>query len=350
MTRRPALRDATHVAFDSATTERLLRLGATRVVRASDRLLIGPSRRDPSEHARMRAAWWRSSESWDRLYSTDVCWEPPVVLWVSRSVHERVNLWRALSWLRQIGLPGRDVFILEFDPIAPSGAPEEAVPPYDCTLSVADHSDEVLLRQFQAARPWPIARHDRAVALWERYVDANPLPLARSCTRGLHGFPELGALWAFLSSLFPRKTPAGALRLSHLDQLLLTLLSVEWQTPLAVFAHKSEPGVVLRQLLSCTGDLFLPRRLDQWATHDSSAAVERAVGPKPPDYPLLSSSYRITTNGVRLRDSGLDQLADAPGLPVAGVEAYASSTPWMVSDDGQLARLVPGVPDSGDVR
>ncbi|MBK8252630.1 MAG: hypothetical protein IPK82_08170 [Polyangiaceae bacterium] len=339
LTRRPALRDATHVALDSATTERLLRLGATRVVRASDRLLIGPSRRDPSEHAGTRAAWWRSSETWDRLYSPDVRWQPPVLVWASRSVHDRINLWRVLSWVRQVGRSSRDVFIIELDPIASSSTPEEPIPPYDCTLSVADHSDDVLLKQFETAQPWPITRYNSAIALWERYVDTNPLRFARSCVRGLRGVPELGALWAFLSSLFPRKAPDGALRLSRLDQLLLGLLSAEWQTPVGVFAHKSEAGVALRQLLSCTGDLFLPRRLDQWAAHDSSGAVERVAGPKPPDYPLLSSSYRITAKGVHLRDSGLDKLADAPGLPVAGAEAYATSAPWIVREDGRLTQL-----------
>ena len=45
MTSLPALLSATHIAFDSATTERLLQLGATNVVRASDCLVVGPSRR-----------------------------------------------------------------------------------------------------------------------------------------------------------------------------------------------------------------------------------------------------------------------------------------------------------------
>lgn len=338
MTNPPALRTATHVAFDSATTERLLQLGATSVVRASDRLVIGPSRRDPSEHARARAAWWKSSEKWDRLYAPDVRWEPPVVVWVAASIHERVNLWRTLAWLRRSGLSYRDIFILELDRVAPSGAPEEPMPPYDCTSSVADHTDEVLLERLATARPWPLARHDRAVALWERYSDLNPLRFARSCVRGMRGFPELGPLWAFLSSLFPRSTPDGSLRLSRLDELLLTLLSGEWQTPVALFVHKSEPGAALRHLASCTGDLFLPRRLDQWAAHGPSGAVERTAGPKPPDHPLLSSSYRITARGMRLREIGLEQLSDAPGLPVAGIEAYAPSAPWVVAEDGRLSR------------
>jgi hypothetical protein len=143
-----------------------------------------------------------------------------------------------------------------------------------------------------------------------------------------------------LSRFFPRRTPEGALRLSRFDELLFTILSMEWQTPLDVFAHKSQSGVALRQLLYCTGDLFLPRRLEQWAAHGSSAAMERAPGPKPPfGYPLLSSVYRLTKRGIRLRDAGLEALADAPSLPMAGIEAYAPTSPWVLLEDGRLARL-----------
>lgn len=344
MTSLPALQSATHVAFDSFTAERLLEIGALNVVRASDRLIIGPSRRDSLEHARARKAWWGSSgdedgKEWDRLYSPDVRWELPVVLWVSASLHERVNLWRTCSWLRHLGIPHRDVLIVEFDPVPPRGIPEEPLPPFDCTESVGQYPDKVLLDRLEKARPWPRARYDRAVRLWDRYADENPLPFVRSCARGVRAFPELAPLWMLLSRFFPRRTLEGGLRLSRFDELLLTVLSpTEWQTPVAVFVHKSEAGLGLRHLLSCTGDLFLPDRLEQWTDHGSSPAVERAVGPKP-GLPLNSFVYRITERGMRLREEGLKQLTDAPSLLMAGTEAYAPSSPWVLLDDGQLARL-----------
>lgn len=120
---------ATHVAFDSFTTERLLQLGATDPVRASDNLLIGPCRRDPAEHERVREAWWSSSEKWDRLYSPEVRWKTPVVLWVSASISQRVNLWRACHWLRQKGNRYSGRLIVEVDPLPPPKAPEEPMPP-----------------------------------------------------------------------------------------------------------------------------------------------------------------------------------------------------------------------------
>ncbi|WP_437897462.1 hypothetical protein [Sorangium sp. So ce124] len=334
---------ATHVAFDGLTTERLLQLGATHVVRASDRLVIGPSRRDALEHARARCEWWNSTAEWDKLYSSDVHWEPPIALWVSASLHERVNLWRTCGWLRHLGFAHHDIFVLDFEPVPPSRAAsrEMLARPFTCSESVSDHADEALLDRLGKAQSWSGERLEHAIRLWDSYVDENPLSFAASCRAGVEGFPELAPLWAFLSCFFPRRTAEGDLRLSRFDEIILSRLSTEWQTPAGVAAQKSETLVDMWHLLFCTGDLFLPRRLEHWADHDSSAAVDRAPGPKPPNagYPMLSEVYRLTERGMRLRDKGLDKLTDAPSLPIAGTEAYSASAPWVLLDDGRLARL-----------
>jgi hypothetical protein len=331
------LQSATHVAFDAATVDRLLQIGATNVVRTSERLIIGPNRRDPVEHARARRAWWDSSEAWDQLYSSDVHWNLPIVLWVSANIDERVNLWRTCSWLRRAGIVYRDVLILEFGPEVWSSRARAPKPQFECTGSVAHHSNEHLSERLAQAHAWPRARYDRAVSLWDRYVDANPLRFAQTCARGLNGFPELAGLWAFLSSFFPRRSAEGALLLSRFDELLLTVLSTEWATPVSLFVDRSQPGEALRQLLYCTGDVFLPRRLAHWADHDQSAAVERSTGSMPSN-PMKAFVYRITERGMRLR-AGVGQLTDAPSLPVAGTEAYLPSAPWALLEDGRLARL-----------
>src|SRR4051812_13032497 len=92
---------ATHLIFGGIAADRLAQLGAVNVVCAHDCLILGPSRRNVVEHVRARAAWWGiSTEEWDRLYASDVRWEPPVVVWVSASPCDSLNLWRACSWLR----------------------------------------------------------------------------------------------------------------------------------------------------------------------------------------------------------------------------------------------------------
>jgi len=325
----PAIGFATHVVFDPFMPERLSALGAANAVCACDALIVGPSCRDAVQHARARAAWWGSPDESDQLYSPDIRWAPPVIVWTSANLLDRVNLWRTCSWLRHRCISHRDVLVIAFDP-APgvSSAPRPR-----CSESVADQSDELLLERLNRASPWRPARYDRAVALWEKYADANPERFARACRRGVEGFPELVSLWEMLSAFFPRKAHDGTLRLSRFDELLLTVLSGEWQTPAAMFVHAS-----LREVVSCTGDLFLPRRLDDWVGHGPAPAVERASGPKS-HTPMLSSVYRLTERGMRLRAEGLTQVAEAPRLPVAGTTAYAPEAPWVLLDDGRLVQM-----------
>lgn len=337
------IRAATHVVFDASTAEQVLRIGAANVVLASDRLLTGPSRRSPLEHTRARQAWWNSDELWDSLYSSKIRWGVPVFLWVSASLHERVNLWRACSWLRRLGIAHHDILVLDFEPVSRSRSRrhEGSERPFDCSHSVSDHSSEALLARVETTSRWPSERYERAVGLWDGYVDESPISFVESGVRGVEGFPELASLWAFISCFFPRGAAGGGLNLSRFDEIVFSRLTPDWQTPAAIAAQKSETLVDMWHLLFCTGDLFLPRRLEQWASHSSSAFVERAPGPKPPDagYPMLSNVYRLTERGMRLRDKGLEQLTDAPSLPIAGTEAYSPSAPWVLLDDGRLARL-----------
>lgn len=317
--------DGTHVAFCSKTSDRLLRLGAKNVVQASDRLGLGPSRLVPAEHARAREVFWGSSGKWDQLFSSEVRWLPPLVLWVSASIHERVNLWRTLHYLRETGVDHQSVFPLEFE-TSPASSP------FDCIGSVAHHPDDVLSDRLASARPWSRTRYTRATILWEQFVNPDPVPFVRTCLDGTDGFPELGQIWGFLSAFLPKYVDR-TLRLSRFDELLLHLLS-GWRTPLEVYVDDSPAGEELQHLGACTGDLFFPRRLDHWAFRGEDPAVER-VATATPDRPMKAFAYRITERGRRLRDRGLDRLSDAPPLPVAGIEAY--SGPWVLLEDGRVA-------------
>ncbi|WP_437714715.1 hypothetical protein WMF45_50670 [Sorangium sp. So ce448] len=327
---------ATHVVFESRVAERVASLGATDVVVDSDCLLVGPSRAGTPEHVLARHAWWGSFDDPVGAIGADSKIRLMVVVWVSSTnLRERVGLWRVCGRLQERGIPRKDIVVVELDPPFRGLDTQESAVPTWCSASTLS----TLPGRFSEARSWPRERYRRAVRLWSQYTAADPRPLAQSCAHGIEGFPELAALWTFLSSFFPRRTTEGLLRLSRFDELLLTILSTEWQTPLAVAGRDLRSGMNLWQMLSCTGDLFLPRRLEHWADHDSGAAVERAPGPKPSDsHPLLSSVYRLTERGMKLRE-GLDRLADAPGLPIAGIEAYSTSAPWVLLDDVRLARL-----------
>ncbi len=333
----PTIQTATHVVFESLTGDRLSQLGATNIIAANDCLLIGPCRFDPLDHARAREAWWSSPERWEHLYSAEVRWEPPVVLWVAASLVERVNSWRTCSWLRSRGIAADDVAVLELDPVPPRRTPAPPPPPFNCIASVSHHPDEVLLQRLAEARSISEVRYAQAASLWASYTAPDPTPFVEACLRGVEGFPELPALWMLLSAFFPRTAPAGGLRLGRFDELLLSLLSDEWRTPVKVFVHDSPMGVELRQLASCTGDLFVAARLARWAEHGETPAIERIAGPKP-ETPMLAASYRITEHGIRLREAGLDKVTEAPPLPLAGTEAYGAEAPWVLREDGHLER------------
>jgi hypothetical protein len=324
------LQSGTHVAFHIATTECLTRMGARSVVPALANLLLGPCRLDAETHMQMQAAWWNALDKWDRLYAPDIRWEPPVVVWVSASPLERVNLWRTCSWLDHLGLSHRDVLVLDFERRQSADYDLNAYGYFD---RVSDHSEEVLLTRLAEARAWPRARYQHAVSLWHQYVDADPSRFSRTCARGMAGFPELATVWTLLSSFFPLRTADGVLHLSRYDELLLKRLSSKaWSTPVTIYADGPDAWL---ELGFCTGDLFTPLRLNHWVGHGSDPAVERAPGPRGPDHLMLSHVYRLTKQGKRLRTK-LSELVDAPRLPVAGAEAYAPEAPWVLLDDGRL--------------
>jgi hypothetical protein len=332
----PPTPSATHLVFDSFAPERLQHLGARNVLRAYDALLVGPSRRDPREHAEARAAFWGFDDDSDELRSSHARLEPPIIVWVSSNLNDRVNLWRTCSRLRRARVPSRDALVIELGPTPWRG--QGPPPQLGCHGSVIDHPDEELLARLGRARPLRPARYDRAVSLWDKYVDPNLLRFARACKRGVRGFAELASLREVLSMYLPRRTAQGTLRLSVLDEALLSLLSEgDFRTPVALFVQKSPAGEAFRELSWCTGDLIVPRRLDDWATFGSTPAVERAVGTGS-ETPMTAWTYRLTSEGQRLRTQGIDHLAAAPRFPVAGAMAYAPESPWVVLDDGTLSR------------
>jgi hypothetical protein len=334
---RPTLSAGTHIVFDTADRNRLRDLGVTNLVRANGSTTVGPSRRDIVEHARLRQEWFHTTETWDDLHSADVRWEMPVIVWVTPNFQHRLELWRTCSGLRDKGIAHQDILIVDLPslPRSPDAPPlTEPFQSYDCVFY---HSDEALTAHLSAARPCTRERYDKAVALWEKFVDPDPRPFVRSCRQGLAGFPELGSIWAFLSHFFPRLSTDGSLRLSRYDELLLEAMSVRWRTPVKVYIH------LIREhypFMSCMGDLTVTFRLAAWAEHDARpAAVERAPDPKKgPEDLMLSSIYRLTKHGKQVRER-LTDLTDAPRLPVGGTEAYAPESPWVLREDGRLVRL-----------
>ncbi len=295
------------------------------------------------EHDLRRVSVWfdhdlpyGDDETYDHLYSAEVRWETPVVVWATPSIDDRLNLWRTCSWLRDWGIPRRDVLVIDLPPRPRNPGARPRSEPFDYSDSVFHQSDEALRAHLTTARPWPRERYDQAVKLWEQYVSPDPRRFARRCLQGVEGFPELGPLWSFLSRFFPRLSADRSLHLGRYDELILRALSTEWLTPVKVYV-----GDVIQQyweFFSCAGDAAMADRMAGWARHGAVLAVEGAPVPGNEELPMKSHVYRLTERGLQLR-AGLPQLADAPRLPVGGADAYAPEAPWVVLDDGRLVRL-----------
>ena len=304
-------RSATHVAFDEPGADRLLEFGATNVVRAISSLGVGPSRRDVTEHRRGREAWFDCPDTWDQLYAAEIRWEAPVVVWATRVLHDRLNVWRTCSWLQGRGIPVRDVLIINLPPrgVGTPRAPAR-VEPFECGDSVCYQSDAALRAHLAAARPWPGERYDEALRLWEQYTSADPRRFARSCLRGAGGFPDLGPTWAFLSRFFPRLGAGRSLRVSRYDEILLSVLSREWVTPVKAYVSDDSDG--RWEFFGCTWG-FVHRESGSPLGLPTAQARRSSTPPGPgsSDSPMRSRVYRLTEQGVRLR-ARLPQLADAP--------------------------------------
>src|SRR5689334_17841414 len=135
MTKRklPTLGSGTHVVFDTPGVDHLRELGATNLVRACGSPGVGPSRRDVVEYVRVRQAWYRTTETWDDLYSAEVRWETPVVVWVTPNLCHRLDLWRTCSWLRDKGISRLDILIIDLPPTPPGPHAPPRTEPFQCS-------------------------------------------------------------------------------------------------------------------------------------------------------------------------------------------------------------------------
>jgi hypothetical protein len=330
------LGSGTHVVFDSSGADYLLKLGGTNLVRVCESPAVGPSRRDVVEHAQVRQAWYRSTETWDHLYSPEVRWNTPVVVWVTPCLRDRPNLWRTCSWLRDKGISHGDILIVDLPPRPRNPGAVPRTEPFGCGNSVFEYHLAEIQTHLAAVRSWPRERYDQAVKLWEQFVDPDPRHFARRCRKGVPGFPELGSIWEFFSRFFPRLSADRSLHLSRYDELLLRTLSARWKTPVDVWI--SDTIQRYWDFFFCVGDLGMARRLAAWAEHGARPALERAPGPRGPENVMLSSVYRLTKRGREIRVQ-LPEVGDAPRFPVGGAEAYAPEAPWVLRYDGRLTRL-----------
>jgi len=312
----------THFAADTEIASVLRTHRTYPVVTFIDNLLVGPSAWDPNTHLSLRGEYWgnrrRQRRNLMSLWST-LHLKNPLVVWTSNSLEHRVALWMLCAWLERAGRKSTDVRLVTL--------PERKTPHLFVCSGAILHGGEIGPR-IEAAVALPEATRRRAEGLWKKFVDKSPKAFSDQCQRGLRGFPEVRSIGTYHAGFFPQYS-GTRLAISRFDQVMFACVSGEWATPVTIFSHRSAEGDFLRNWLSCAGDIFLSRRLRDWADHDCD---EVALESRPLDLsnPMRSHLYRLTSRGKDIARNGLGNISQGPRLAIGGAMAYDPSAPWVI--------------------
>jgi hypothetical protein len=309
---------AIHLASSDSAGGCLKAAGAkgARVRIAMDYLTVGPCDRDPERHRALRRAW-APVESMGPYGFDDVgvaiAGEEPVVVWATRAFAELVWLWWVLDGIARVGMGENRPFLL--------ARPR----PRDPLETTGGTSPKVAKAAFAAATPLTDETLREGAELWSLYAAPSPLAFDEARRRGSPVFPEIAERGDVHGAWFPR-LDAGQLRLSLLDELLLGGFGDTWRNAHRILAH---------ELTRPFGVFYIYARLKAWA---SRGALER----KPGRRDEFDDEFRLTEQGRRLLEHGLERVDDAPPLHVGGCRINDPAAPWVRIDDTSGWRLAAG--------
>lgn len=325
---------AVHVA-GPALARRLRRLdiSADAIIAFADNLLIGPSTREHVRLGEVRGQYWRgismSPRNLRATYSRLVdalTSDGDVIVWSSGSLQHAVLLWMVCA-LRD----GRSASVLE---IAPQRADEGPDNRFGC-IERELRSDEVRAFLGNEVTLDADTRH-AAARSWRSFAGPAPTEFNEHCRAAA---PTLDQIGRYHAGFFPRSTAKG-LRVSVFDELLLACVSEAWSLPSEILLRRTPEGRELRSWLACAGDIFVGRRLREWACHAMADPIlEREAGEG--DQVLTGVRYRLSPRGLALLEQGIRSVADAPACPIGGGAAYDPEAPVAATAEGdwRLERL-----------
>lgn len=320
-----------HIAT-SAELGRVVRRGLREPVAfVPDNLLVGPCAEAPEVHAQARCDHWafqgRERARWlasFRNITKAIDSPEDVIVWTSRLWADAVTRWALCAWrlLRRPASPDLGLVVLG-DPAGRDDATSLDGGPLRVTPADAR-------RGLDGVRSLSLTRARELALFWRKLCGRSPI-LSSSGGRSGPGREPLHALGTYQAAFFPRAGARG-LVLSRFDELLLSCLGKQGSTPVEVFVSRSAAGEELRQWLTLTGDVFLARRLAQWAHHDGDAAA-LVSEPVESENIMKSARYRLSDKGDAILQHGLAEIARGAPLVVWGATAYDPSSPWVVVDD-----------------
>lgn len=303
------------------------------VVAFTDNLLIGPCTREVAQLAEARRRYWRGvpgaarnvrsmySRLIDSLGATS-----EVVLWSSCTLQHAALLWMICA--RLADRPARGLKIIRFQEGGSSVHDQ-----FGC-MERELRAAEVRELAHGGGEQLGMGARRSFASNWRAFT----APLAMAFNERCGGaVAELGRAGRYHAAFFPRRK-GDALQLSRVDELLLTCVGAAWSLPSEVLLRRSPEGMALRSWLACTGDIFMARRLKDWAEHSrEEPAIEAArtgVG-----HLLTGVRYRLSDRGRILLEEGIKGVTEAPICPIGGAAAYDPRAPMAATGDGEW-RLV----------
>lgn len=289
------------------------------VVVASDNLLLGPANTRASRHRDLRAAYWGKDAPLSLPKALARSGDLPICVWLPPTPN-------ALLILGQIAARAlkreRKLFVVDLSSVV------LATPPRGLDPGPAPYVDAAtILPSAPPPRMWSKRETESAAELWRLWCLRSPTRFSKRCTSGEAQSPALANLGRIHAGTFP--TYAGSkLSLSRLDELLLQQLSPEWRTPAEVFSRAIRAEAELDAWLSHLGDLYVARRLREWARHSRGRIVERQREPLARLPVMKRWSFRWAPGGEAILDA-LPSVSVAPPVFLGGAVAYDPAHGWV---------------------
>ncbi|HTN88262.1 MAG TPA: hypothetical protein VL242_31495 [Sorangium sp.] len=310
-----------HVAVGRIAQSELQKL-VSPVVVEDDNLLLGPSSAPLGRHRAVRARYWgrQPSEKLNQeLARPDGA---PLCVVLPPTVSGLLSFCRICCRICAAGAERRRlVFVIDLRPGFTVPSPQGADPAEEIYFDVAE-----ALRGNPPMKQCSELEIALAATLWRLWCRRSPVALARFCASGSTLHPQLANLGRYLAGHFPRQA-GGNLTLSRFDELLLRQLSHEWITSTRVFTNALRENLGLHAWLAHLGDLYVPKRLLEWARHGQGRIIECEERPEKPSE-MSRWAFRWHPGGESILDA-LPSLGDAPPVSIGGAVAYDAAHPWV---------------------
>lgn len=286
------------------------------VVADEDDLLLGPSRVKVRQHRIAREQYWGRAPS-RRLDVELVRGTAPLCVVLAPTLGSLLTVTRVCS----VALGrGREVQVVDL------GEGVAVPPPQGADPGSAVHADaESIAPRLSSAVVWSRLEMALAATVWRLWCRRSPTAFSRFCALAGPLHPLLGNLGRYHAGWFPR-VDGDRLLVSRCDDVLLRQLSRDWLTPVKIFANAVSAETPLASWASYTGDLYVLKRLTEWATHTGGRIVERRE--ESHESEMLAWSFRWAEGGEAILDA-LPTLDGAPPALLGGATAYDAARPWV---------------------